>query len=41
MDGSKGRPRMTAGLNLGDKCSYLCVVDTDGGDASPQSSLCA
>jgi transposase len=31
MDGSKERPRVTAGLDLGDKYSYLCLVDTDGG----------
>ena len=31
MDGSKERPPVTAGLDLGDKYSYLCLVDTDGG----------
>lgn len=28
MDGSKEPPRMTAGLDLGDKYSYLCLIDT-------------
>ncbi len=32
MDGSKERPRLRAGLDLGDKYSYLCLVDTDGGE---------
>jgi hypothetical protein len=26
-DGSKQHPLKTAGLDLGDKCSYLCLVD--------------
>jgi hypothetical protein len=39
MDGSKGRPRMTAGLDVGDKCSYLCVVDTDGGEVMEEGRL--
>src|SRR5215212_7304104 len=33
MDVSKERPRVTAGLDLGDKYSYLCLLDTDGGEA--------
>jgi transposase len=32
MDGSKERPKVTAGLDLGDKYSYLCLLDTDGGE---------
>jgi hypothetical protein len=28
MDGSKEQPKMTAGLDLGDRCSYLCLIDT-------------
>jgi transposase len=32
MDASKERPRLTAGLDLGDKYSYLCLLDTDGGE---------
>jgi hypothetical protein len=27
-DGSKDRPKITAGLDLGDKYSYLCLIDT-------------
>ena len=26
-DGSKEQPKMTAGLDLGDKYSYLCLID--------------
>jgi transposase len=33
MDSSKDRPKMTAGLDLGDRHSYLCLLDTDGGEA--------
>ena len=33
MDASKDRPKMTAGLDLGDRYSYLCLLDTDGGEA--------
>jgi hypothetical protein len=32
MDGSKDRPQTTAGLNLGDRYSYLCLLDTQSGD---------
>jgi hypothetical protein len=28
-DGSKEQPKMTAGLDLGDKYSYLCLIDTE------------
>src|SRR5215216_3695266 len=28
MDSSKGQPNVTAGLDLGDKYSYLCLIDT-------------
>ena len=28
MDGSKDQPQMTAGLDIGDKYSYLCLIDT-------------
>ena len=31
-DGSKEQPQMTAGLDLGDNYSYLCLLDTDGGE---------
>jgi hypothetical protein len=32
MDGSKERPKMTAGLDIGDKYSYLCLLNTDSGE---------
>jgi hypothetical protein len=28
MDGSKVQPQMTAGLDLGDNYSHLCLLDT-------------
>ena len=31
MDLSKQRPKMTAGLDLGDKYSYLCLIDQADG----------
>jgi hypothetical protein len=27
-DGSKDQPHLTAGLDLGDRYSYLCLIDT-------------
>jgi transposase len=32
VNGNKERPRVTAGLDLGDKYSYLCLLDTEGGE---------
>jgi len=32
MDGSKAQHKMTAGLDLGDRHSYLCLIDTDNGE---------
>jgi hypothetical protein len=32
MDGSKQHPLMTAGLDLGDRDSYLCLIDTESGE---------
>ena len=32
MDGSKDQPLLTAGLDLGDKYSYLCLIDTESGE---------
>jgi transposase len=32
MDGSSEQAKMTAGLDLGDKYSYLFLLDTDGGE---------
>ena len=38
-DVSKGQPRITAGLDLGDKYSYLCLIDTDSGEAIEEGRL--
>jgi transposase len=38
-DGSKGRPKMTAGLDLGDRYSYLCLIDTDNGEVVEEGRL--
>ncbi len=39
MDGSKQRPRMTAGLDLGDKHSYLCLIDQQSGEVMEEGRL--
>jgi transposase len=39
MDGSKGQPNMTAGLDLGDRYSYLCLIDTKSGEVIEESRL--
>jgi transposase len=39
MDGSKGQPQMTAGLDLGDKYSYLCLIDSEGGEVIEEGRL--
>ena len=39
MDGSKGHPKMTAGLDLGDKYSYLCLIDTQSGEVMEEGRL--
>ena len=39
MDGSKHNPRMTAGLDLGDKYSYLCLIDQEGGEVVEEGRL--
>jgi transposase len=39
MDGSKQQPRMTAGLDLGDRYSYLCLIDTEGGEVVEEGRL--
>jgi hypothetical protein len=38
-DGSKDRPKMTAGLDLGDKYSYLCLIDTQSGEVVEEGRL--
>src|SRR5215204_5746688 len=39
MDGSKGRTKMTAGLDLGDRYSYLCLIDTLSGEVIEEGRL--
>jgi transposase len=39
MDGSKGHPKMTAGLDLGDRYSYLCLLDTASGEVMEEGRL--
>jgi transposase len=39
MDTSKGHPQMTAGLDLGDKYSYLCLIDTQSGEVIEEGRL--
>ena len=39
MDGSKSEPRMTAGLDIGDKYSYLCLIDTQSGEVVEEGRL--
>jgi transposase len=38
-DGSKGRPKTTAGVDLGDKYSYLCLIDTESGEVIEEGRL--
>ena len=38
-DGSKGRPKITAGLDLGDKYSYLCLIDQQSGEVIEEGRL--
>src|SRR5215211_3782864 len=39
MDGSRDEPKMTAGLDLGDKYSYLCLIDTESGEVVEEGRL--
>jgi transposase len=39
MDGSKQHPPTTAGLDLGDKYSYLCLIDTRSGEVIEEGRL--
>jgi len=38
-DGSKHRPNMTAGLDIGDKYSYLCLIDSEDGQMIEEGRL--
>jgi transposase len=39
MDGSSEQPQMTAGLDLGDKYSYLCLLDQHSGEVVEEGRL--
>ena len=39
MDGSKQRPMTSAGVDLGDRYSYLCLIDTDSGEVIEEGRL--
>ena len=39
MDGSKERPKVTAGLDLGDRYSYLCLIDQQSGEVMEEGRL--
>ena len=39
MDVSSEQPPMTAGLDLGDKYSYLCLIDSEGGEVIEEGRL--
>jgi transposase len=39
MDGSKDQPHMTAGLDLGDKYSYLCLIHQESGEVIEEGKL--
>jgi hypothetical protein len=38
-DGSTEQTKTTVGLDLGDKYSYLCVLDTDSGELVEEGRL--
>jgi transposase len=39
MDGSSEQPQMTAGLDLGDRYSYLCLIDQQSGEVIEEGRL--
>jgi transposase len=39
MDGSKDQPKVTAGLDLGDRYSYLCMIDQESGEVIEEGRL--
>jgi len=39
MDGSRDKPKMTAGLDLGDNYSYLCLIDHESGEVIEEGRL--
>jgi hypothetical protein len=41
MDSSKVQPKVTAGVDRGDKYSYLCLIDQENGEVIEEGLLCA
>jgi transposase len=39
VNGNKERPKVTAGVDLGDKYSYLCLLDTESGEVIEEGRL--
>jgi hypothetical protein len=39
MDGSREQKEMTAGLDIGDRYSYLCLIDQESGEAIEEGRL--
>jgi len=39
MDGSSEQPKVTAGVDIGDKYSYLCLIDTQSGEVIEEGRL--
>ena len=39
MDSSKVQPKLTAGLDIGDKYSYLCLLDSESGEVIEEGRL--
>jgi transposase len=39
MDGSSEQPQMTAGVDIGDKYSYLCLIDQQSGEVIEEGKL--
>ncbi len=39
MNASKEQPKMTAGLDIGDKYSYLCLIDQESGKVVEEGRL--
>jgi hypothetical protein len=38
-DGSRSKPSMTLGIDLGDKYSHLCLLDTESGEVIEEGRL--
>jgi hypothetical protein len=39
MDGSKEHPNMTAGLDIGEKYSHLCLIDSESAEVIEEGRL--